>query len=529
MKIYYFSTLILIYSCAQIGSPQGGVKDVIPPKLLYASPAILSKKVNTNIKEIHLHFDELILLKDQSKEIIISPPIKKPPLILPNTFASNEVLIRFRENLTENTTYSINFGESLRDNNEGNILSNFSYVFSTGDTIDNLKINGRISNYIDNTYNSNIIVGLYQADSVIDFTKKPYYISKTDNTGNYKFQNLKNANYEIIAFNDENFNKVFDEDNEQIAFLKDVVNLNENKTINLKLSKVQNLYNLKQIKQKGFGEILVEVTGKPSFLSVEVLDTRIKEVNIVHQIKSDSLYLWFNPLNIFDEKEKQSEIKFILKNQEKIDTLSLMYSFEEMSKFNLEKKTQELIPKKKFSLTFNRPIRKINPNKIFITNNKKNIPFKYDVLDSNPTKLYLNFPIILDSHYDIELHQEAISDIFDIPNNPIKFSYQTLKEENFGKLILQLINPPKNKFFLELLKDGNLIEKIYSNEAYSVFEYLIPGEYSFRILVDENENGFYDLADFKNKIPAEKTYLYSKTILVRPMWEVKETWEIKND
>lgn len=521
---------MLIYSCAQVELPPGGVKDVFPPKFLYASPPMLSTNVSTKIKEIKLLFDELIILDNQFNNITISPPIEGNFLILPNTFSSKEVLIRFYENLKKNTTYSINFGESLRDNNEGNILSNFNYVFSTGNIIDSLKITGKISNYFDNIINLNTIVALYEINSnSIDFKKKPSYFSKIDSTGRYKFQNLKSSKYQIIAFNDENFNHIFDEDKEQIGFLNEAFDLNQSKNIDLKLSKVQKSYKFKKIKQEGFGKILFEVIGNPNFLLVEPINPCIKEFKITHKKRSDSLYFWFNPLSVFNHKSKNLRIRFMLKNKNQNDTLSMFYSMNNKSSFKLEKISQELIPKKNFSVTFNHPIKKINPEKILIIkNNKQIIPCKIHLSNFDKKKFYLNFPIDLGSFYDFELKNEALYDMFNVPNNLIKFSLQTRKQSDFAKLRLNIINPPKKKFFLELVNTkGKVIERKNSNGCLEFFfEHLNPGEYSFRILVDENENGFYDLADFKNKIYAEKTYLYSKHIFVPAFWEMQETWKV---
>ena len=136
-------SILFIFSCANRGNPSGGEIDVDPPKIVKSFPQNFS--TNFNSESIEIVFDEFIKIRKLENELIISPPIDPIPQISPVGSANKVLSITNIASLLENTTYSFNFGESIEDNNEGNILSDFRYVFSTVKFIDYLYISGNIS------------------------------------------------------------------------------------------------------------------------------------------------------------------------------------------------------------------------------------------------------------------------------------------------------------------------------------------------------------------------------------------------
>jgi len=125
-KYILFFLALAISSCAKRGTITGGAKDTLAPKMISSLPKNFA--TNFNGKEIKITFDEYVKLKDISKQLIVSPPMKLQPEILPYT-ASKYITIRIKDTLQPNTTYSFNFGKSIQDNNEGNPYQQFKYVF----------------------------------------------------------------------------------------------------------------------------------------------------------------------------------------------------------------------------------------------------------------------------------------------------------------------------------------------------------------------------------------------------------------
>ena len=165
-------------SCARRSSPTGGLKDSIPPELLRAYPKMNSTFFDKD--EIELVFDEYIKIKDLGRQLIISPPIEKSYYKIkpPESVVSKKIEIELLDSLDENTTYTFNFGNSIADNNEDNLLPFFYYAFSTGPVLDSLQIRGKINDALEKDTESFISVYLYPADSTFKdssiFLKKPF-------------------------------------------------------------------------------------------------------------------------------------------------------------------------------------------------------------------------------------------------------------------------------------------------------------------------------------------------------------------
>ena len=206
-------------SCANIVSPTGGPKDITPPVILKSNPANFSYSVNPKL--IKIDFDEFIVLKDIASQVIISPFVKNSPEIKTK---GKSIIIDIKDTLKPDFTYSITFGNSITDNNEGNILKNYRYVFSTGNAIDTLVVKGIIKNALSLKAEKNIYCFLYNNiyDSV-PYKETPTYITQTNETGEFLFTNIKSGSYKIFALNDLNTNFLFDQPNEQIGFIDSLI------------------------------------------------------------------------------------------------------------------------------------------------------------------------------------------------------------------------------------------------------------------------------------------------------------------
>jgi hypothetical protein len=215
---------VVINSCANIGSPVGGPKDVTPPKVVKTNPPDSSVNL-TGQKKITITFDEFVVLKDVAQELMISPPLKEDvtPVII-----NKSLVIEFpKEVVFDTTTYTLSFGNSIADNNEGNILTNYEFVFSLKSYIDSLSVEGKVINSFDlTTDKESMYVMLYEnlADSA-PIKEKPKYISRTNKQGNFSLHNLEPGFYRIFALKDANSNFLYDLPEEQIAFGDSIIEL----------------------------------------------------------------------------------------------------------------------------------------------------------------------------------------------------------------------------------------------------------------------------------------------------------------
>jgi len=208
--------LLLIVGCAQQGSPTGGPKDEDPPVVVETNPPNYSR--NFDAKKIFISFDEYIVLDNVNQELIVSPPMEEKPEI---KLRKKTIIIEFEEGLKENTTYTFNFGNAIKDLHEGNKLINYEYVFATGDEIDSLSVKGMLRNSFDLTEPENpVTIMLYDdlRDSV-PLTETPLYVGKSRPDGSFSVNNLRQDVYKLFAIEDANYNFLFDQPNEVIAFL----------------------------------------------------------------------------------------------------------------------------------------------------------------------------------------------------------------------------------------------------------------------------------------------------------------------
>ena len=216
--------------CANIMSPNGGPKDTLPPVITAITPGNFA--TNFTEKKIYIEFNEYVQIKDQNKELFTSPAMKKMPLI---STRGKGIVITIRDTLKENTTYAIDLGSAIRDNNEGNPLNAMRYVFSTGSTIDSLLCSGYTADSYKADSVSRTFLWFYIADSLpvtpdydsTIFNRKPDVIARAQNNGIFIAQNLKPVKYRIYAIGDKNDNQMYEPGTDLVGILDSTYNPTE--------------------------------------------------------------------------------------------------------------------------------------------------------------------------------------------------------------------------------------------------------------------------------------------------------------
>ena len=210
---------LALVACASIGSPDGGPYDEEPPVLLKATPALNATGVTTS--KITLEFDENVKLENAFENVVVSPPQLEMPEI---KYSGKKVTVTLVDSLKPNTTYSIDFGNAIVDNNEGNPYENFAYVFSTGDRVDTLAVSGTVLNADNLEPIKGVVVGLHSCLDDSAFTKLPFErVSRTDSRGRFTIKGIAPGEYRVYALSDANKNFLFDQKSEAIAWLSTTV------------------------------------------------------------------------------------------------------------------------------------------------------------------------------------------------------------------------------------------------------------------------------------------------------------------
>ena len=210
---------IMVYSCASMGTPDGGPYDEEPPKFMGSMPELHA--VKNKKKKIELEFDEFIKLEKPSEKVIISPPQLEQPEI---KVVGKKVVVELLDTLKEATTYTIDFSDAIVDNNEGNPMGNFSYSFSTGEVIDTMEVSGTVLEASNLEPIKGIQVGLHKDLGDSAFINKPFdRVSRTDSRGRFSIRGIAPGKYRIYALKDGNQNYLFDSKSEMIAFYDSVI------------------------------------------------------------------------------------------------------------------------------------------------------------------------------------------------------------------------------------------------------------------------------------------------------------------
>jgi len=529
--IYVFLSLIVVIGCAKRGSPSGGPQDSIPPVLVNASPKLNS--INFDSEEIRLTFDEWIKLDKVQDQLIISPPLEKSSYeIKPLTGVTKKVFLKFLDSLSPETTYTVNFGNSIKDNNENNPLTFFSYTFSTGETIDSLYIRGNTKDAFSKDSDDFISLQLYRVDSLFNdsivFQDKPTYISNTLDSTNYKFQNLKEGQYLLIALKDNNSDYLFNPLNDKIGFIDSLITLPRDSIIDLKL----------------FKEEVNIVWDKPHFINSEKigfgfygkLDTKkIKiESNIPDSVnyafikdkETDTLNLWlsknsFDSLNfslIQSDTTKLTTVKFDRKKDSLIDSLSFKAKTVNIIHFN-----------ESFKISSNIPLAKIEDSLITVRDiDSLKIPFSTSI-NKRLDEIDISFDVSPSDKYSIVIMPKAIRDIRGSNNDSIQYNVVSQTLEDYGNIFLDVILSNNSKYILQLIdSDMDVIREfknIESNSTYS-FDYIVPGKYTFRLIEDLNNNGVWDTGDYLKKRQPEPVFYYTNELEVRANWDFNEIFDL---
>lgn len=399
-----------MHSCARVGSPIGGSKDTLAPNVIGANIDSTRINVARDIKELRIDFDEYITLKDINKNLIISPPIKNIKRILPSTIANTSLLIQWTDTLQANTTYNFNFGNSIADNNESNILRYYNFAFSTGEKLDDLYISGEIKDGMAikkvQSSENKLVVGLYQVKDTINYREKPYYISKIDDDGYYELNYLSPGKYRILAFEDENGNSFYDPGKEKVGFQKEEVNLEKSISgLNIKIFPSKKTVKYLEMKEMP-GGILMTFEGNPDSVKVNALNEKLKDFKITHKPKSDSVKIWFDPVKSDIGQTTNENLKFTYDAGVIKDSLfnaSLFYKYNTKNKMTIDNGIggNLLPPRTDFKITSNYVVDKIQPEKWTLKTDSISQNFTAKISETNPYEVLIQSNFIEGKKYQL--------------------------------------------------------------------------------------------------------------------------------
>lgn len=515
--------------CAKRGMPTGGPKDTIPPVVLRSSPE--NYTTHFDKKEIEIRFDEYIRLKNLNQELIISPPMKHSPTITPLS-ASKILRIYIEDTLKENTTYVFNFGNSIGDNNEGNTLEQFKYVFSTGSYVDSLTLSGSVRDAKLIRPEKETTVMLYEmnesfSDSII-YKEKPTYITVTkDTTGVFELTNLKEGKYLLIALKEKNRSYTFNPREDKIGFVSHPIQIPTDSTYNLTLFKEQLSYKLTRPSLAGKNHIIFGYEGRGDSLEIKPINTVPSDFSdfVYKDEVKDSIHYWYKPSFEMDS------LLFSVKNRNKIDTVQVrirdLYR-DSLSIKAVNAGTLKLKDTLKFKAT--RPIVSVNPEKIQIMNSDSIFVDAEMRINTKNNLAEIWFEKEERQTYKGLLLPGALTDFFGKENDSLPFQVKTRVNSEYGTLQLNLENVNRFPIIVQFVDDQYSVEaEAYLKENQPIyFDEIRPKKYYLRIIYDDNENRKWDSGNFLERRAPEEIIYYPSKIDIRANWSLNETFFLRN-
>ena len=526
IRISIVFLILILSNCARRGRPTGGDKDEVAPIMITSKPAF--ETTHFNSKSIQIYFDEYIKLDKIGQQLIVSPPLKYKPIITPLGSASKTLNIKILDTLQKETTYIFNFGTSVRDNNEGNILYNFKYVMSTGGYIDSLNLKGTIKDALSNVVDKDVAILLYRMDEKFNdsiiYKGLPNYIANTLDTVTWELTNLKEGKYKLVALKQKNYDYKFKPASDKIAFYPDTIIIPRDSSFNLALFKEILDYKLARPSEVTKQHIVFGYNGIAKDIKIELLSQVTDSFKSIQAFESDkdTLNYWFNTPNL-------DSLQFKVSNKEAIDTVMVKLraqKFDSLVVGSLNKSVLNF--NDDFKLLSNQPITKVDDSKIILMDKDSvKTPFK-TVISELKTQLHFKFEKEPNKAYRLMLLPNAIQTFFESNTDTIRYLFGTKKITELGSVFLSFAHVKSYPIIVELTDlKTKVIQSRYLEKPQEVsFLNIDPEKYLIRVIYDENKNSVWDTGNFLKHINPEEVIYFKNELDVRANWEITEVFDL---
>lgn len=607
-------TAIFLAACANIGSPEGGPRDYMPPRVVKSTPAAGSLNVKGN--KVEITFDEIVNIKDQMKKVSVSPVQKNQPSI---KSLGKKIVVEFRDEMQPNTTYTIDFSNSIEDNNEGNQMDGYAFSFSTGDEIDTLRISGIVLRARDLEPMQHVLVGAYSQcldDSA--FTNLPMErVTRTNSRGEFTLMGLKPGKYRVFALNDMDgdyhqartedyafFDRVieptvdeytsqdtiftFDHKVDSIVTGTHTAFLPNDILLSMMNEDYHSLYLKKaeRIAPERLHVLMSTACAEQPRLEIMEPTTHAEEwCTVQATARNDSLFYWITDSAIIKADTIKVALTYLHTDSTdalslQTDTLSLFYrkSGAQLKEEAQAKKEQEQLLKRvkqlqqkeqqgkqlnddekaeleaalrpkpiptikletnaKGTIDVYDTISFISPTPIAhvesggvhlevkrdsLWHSVHNIPEFTPVADGLTYQLPMRFAP--DSAYRLTIDSLAVTTIYGLHNDTLRFEFKVKALEEYANLLLKLnVN---DSAFVELLDGGDAIKRVTPVvNGKATFDNVPPGTYYARVILDRNGNGTWDTGNYARHMQPEEVYYFPKALKLRRNWDVEQQWDI---
>lgn len=587
-SLYYIFIIIaaaVMYSCANIGNPSGGPIDKTPPIFMRSNPT--PNAVNVKDRKIEIFFDEIVTLKDPSTKIIVSPAQTEMPRM---SALGRKVTVELVDSLLPNTTYTIDFSNSIQDNNEGNAIDNFAFAFSTGSVIDSMRVSGYVLDSRTLEPMQSVVVGLQSnlADSAFH-KEKLQRVALTNDRGQFTIRNVSPGSYHIFALKDLDRDYKFGNPTEDIAFLDSIIvpsigsreaadtvynDLNEIDTImratrpayfpnDILLSmfnedrKSQYLANNLRVNSTRISLTFAAASDTlPSLSIVGRNDVPNQWYTLERSQTNDTLTYWIRPPHLVSADTLMVATTYLRTDTASnlswgTDTLKFTFQRQKAKKKKKNEETDsleqirfmELHPLANGTqevyapllLQTGTPIERYSREAFHLQRKLQNDTTFYPaeiksiaLRDSTLSRRDLMLKVDWEpgAAYTLAVDSLAMTDIYGLQTKPLKVDFNVRKMEEYGNIVFN-IPAVRDSAIVELL-DGTekIVLRAPVKNHRAELLNLLPGKYYARLFIDRNGNGKYDTGNYDMHLQPEETVYYPGAINLKKNWDVEQTWDI---
>ena len=574
-----------MYSCANIGNPSGGPIDKTPPIFMRSNPT--PNAVNVKDRKIEIFFDEIVTLKDPSTKIIVSPAQTEMPRM---SALGRKVTVELVDSLLPNTTYTIDFSNSIQDNNEGNAIDNFAFAFSTGSVIDSMRVSGYVLDSRTLEPMQSVVVGLQSnlADSAFH-KEKLQRVALTNDRGQFTIRNVSPGSYHIFALKDLDRDYKFGNPTEDIAFLDSIIvpsigsreaadtvynDLNEIDTImratrpayfpnDILLSmfnedrKSQYLANNLRVDSTRISLTFAAASDTlPSLSIVGRNDVPDQWYTLERSQTNDTLTYWIRPPHLVSADTLMVATTYLRTDTASnlswgTDTLKFTFQRQKAKKKKKNEETDsleqirfmELHPLANGTqevyapllLQTGTPIERYSREAFHLQRKLQNDTIFYPaeiksiaLRDSTLSRRDLMLKVDWEpgAAYTLAVDSLAMTDIYGLQTKPLKVDFNVRKMEEYGNIVFN-IPAVRDSAIVELL-DGTekIVLRAPVKNHRAELLNLLPGKYYARLFIDRNGNGKYDTGNYDMHLQPEETVYYPGAINLKKNWDVEQTWDI---
>ena len=550
--------------------------------MLKSSPKL--NETNVNKKKISIEFDEYIKLENASEKVVLSPPQTKPPTL---STIGKKIVIELNDSVVPNTTYTIDFGDAIVDNNEGNALEQFTFAFSTGDIIDTMEVSGTVLNASDLEPKKGMLVGLYSKLSDTAFTKtKMERIGRTDSRGQFRIKGIKPGKYKIYALLDNDQNYMFSQKSEELAYLDSLIipssfadtrydttwidTLTIDTIIESKYThyipdniilkafqeeyKIQSLLKTDRANKEKF--TLFFNTKADSLPEIKGLNFNEENALIIEpSMNNDTIMYWIKDSTLYNIDTLRLAVTYITKDSlladiRKTDTINAitkkLFVKKEKKKKKDEKDSVEVkhlkIETPCFSgvfdgykdgyITVEHPLESFDRKSIRLQMKKDTIltevPFNFEQDKRNIRQYNIIANWEESQNYVFTVDSGTVKSIYGITNKGIKAEFKIRPIKDYGMIVLHISGLDGQPAFAEILNTSDKpIRKVNVVNNTAEFNYIPAGKYYFRLCIDKNGDGEWTTGDYEKKIQPEEVFYYNGMIELKAMWTIDQDWNLR--